>query len=211
MSNATATKNATRVLTPVAILSYPWVSEPQPPMEGSTNAKMMYSAVLVFAPAIMARFPQFGTNLDALRAAAKVAGEDKFANQYAAMLANPNFKSGFRSDIAGKGYPEGSIFVNSRNERRPGLVYLYPAADGKPAIVPDDEIEDAFYPGALVRADLRAFGYNKAGNRGVSFALNNLQLIDGTAPRLDSRVAAQDAFEADASVSPASLDDVGAE
>jgi hypothetical protein len=179
-------------------------------MPGSTNPKLYYSAVLVFSPEVMAKYPQFGTSLEPLEAAVKIAGAAKFGEQYTALLRNPNFKPGIRRDVEGKGYPDGSVFVNARNERRPGLVYLYPdPVDGKPATVPDALIEDVFYPGAIVRASIRAFGFDVKMNKGVSFALNNIQLLDGKAPRLDSRKAAKDDFQADASAAPASLDDLG--
>lgn len=210
--------NATRVITPVAILSYPWLDEAQAPLEGSTG-KPMFSAALIFVPEIMQRFAKFGPSLDGLKAAAGVAAAEKFGDKLTGLLRNPNFKTGFREDGDEKGYPKGAIYINARSERRPGLVYLFPEigcvpAEGKscpPALVPEDRIKEDFYPGALVRASVRAFGFDRAGNRGVSFALNHIQLIDGTAPRLDSRKAAQDDFEADPSKAPASLDDLGVE
>jgi len=59
-----------------------------------------------------------------------------------------------------------------------------------------------------VRASVTAFAYDRPESKGVSFGLNNIQLLDGTTPRLDGRKAAEDEFEADASMQPASLDDV---
>ena len=200
---------ATKLITPAAILSYPWLDEAQPPLQ--EGGKSMFSAVLIFDPNTMEKYAQFGTTLDALKAAATVAAQEKFGDKLPALLRNPNFKSGIRTDVEEKpGYPAGSVFINARNERRPGLVYLWPnPADHKPMIVPEDKITEAFYPGAIVRASVRAFGFDKGGNKGVSFALNNLQLIDGKAPRLDNRKAAEDDFEADASAKPASLADLG--
>lgn len=207
------TKNAqqtTSIVTPVAILSYPWLDEAQPPIPPATKA--MFSAALVFDPAIMQKFAKFGTSLDALKQASDKAAQDFFRDRLPALLRNPNYKPGFRTDGEEKGYPEGSVYINARSERRPGLVYLYPdSTTGKPKLVPEDRIKDDFYPGALVRAYVRPFAFDKAGNRGVGFALNGLQLIDGTAPRLDNRKAAQDVFEADASQSPASLEDVSSQ
>jgi ssDNA-binding protein len=213
---STSEKDLSKVITPVAILSFPWLFEPQPaptdPKTQKSTGKAMYSAALIFDEATMAKYPQFGTSLDALRAAANFVLTEKFGDKLAGYLRNPNFKTGFRTDGQEWGYPEGSVHINPRNERRPGLVYLWPeAGTTKPAIVPEDAIKDAFYPGALVRASVRAFAFDRAGNRGASFALNNIQLIDGTVPRLDGRKAPQDEFEADATKAPASLDDIGAE
>ena len=202
-------RDVTVVVTPAAILSYPWIAEPQPPLD--EKGKSMFSAALIFSDEIMRKFNQFGTSLDPLRAAAKAAATEKFGDKLPTLLRNPNFKSGFRDDGEDKGYPKGAVYINARNERRPGAVYLYPAPDGRPALVLPDDIKDAFYPGAIVRAQVRAFGFDKAGNKGVSFALNNIQLIDGSAPRLDGRAAAEDAFEADATAAPPELDDAGGE
>lgn len=209
------TNDPTKVITPVAILSFPWFFEAQPPQVDpktqKPQGKAMYSAALIFDAETMAKYPQFGTSIEPLKAAAQYALNEKFGDKLAGLLRNPNFKTGFRTDGQQWGYPEGSIHINPRNERRPGLVYLWPDASGKPAIVPEDAIKDVFYPGALVRASVRAFAYDKQVNKGVSFALNNIQLIDGTAPRMDGRTAVQDEFTADATKAPASLDDLGAE
>ena len=44
-------------------------------------------------------------------------------------------------------------------------------------------------------ATLNVFAYDKAGNRGVSFRLNNVQKLDD-GERLDGRLKAEDDFEA---------------
>jgi ssDNA-binding protein len=208
----TTQTNATKLITPVAILSYPWLDEAQPPQE--EGGKAMFSGALIFVPEIMAKFPQFGNlgeQFSVLKSIATAAASEKFGDKLPALLRNPNFKPGYRTDGDEKGYPAGAVYINARSERRPGLVYLYPDASGKPAIVPEDRIKEDFYPGALVRAVVRAYGFDRKGNRGVAWGLNHLQLIDGTAPRLDNRKAATEEFSADASLSPASLDDISSQ
>lgn len=188
---------AKKVITPPAVASYPHLDLPQAPMNGQGNPK--YSVSLVFAK---------GTDLSALQAAALEAAVDKWGAGAAGKLKSGALKSPFRLDAEAKGYPEGSIFINVRSEQKPGTVYLYPGADNKPAIVPDDKVKETFYAGATVRASITAFAYDRPESKGVSFGLNNIQLIDGTTPRLDGRAKAEDEFEADASMKPASLDDV---
>lgn len=207
-------QNATKLITPVAILSYPWLDEAQPPQQNDDGTpgtgKAMFSAALVFVPEIMARYPQFGDlgkDFAILKKITGIAAQTKFGDKLTALLRNPNWKPGYRLDGEEKGYPAGAVYINARSERRPGLVYLYPDESGKPALVPEQQIETAFYPGALVRAVVRAYGFDRKGNRGVAWGLNHLQLIDGKAPRLDNRKAATEEFEADASLSPSSLDD----
>ena len=58
-----------------------------------------------------------------------------------------------------------------------------------------------------VRASLIAFAYDTQGNKGVSFALGNVQVYDDGA-RLDNRKAAADEFATDLKEKPASLDDL---
>jgi hypothetical protein len=116
--------------------------------------------------------------------------------------------STFRNDGADKGYPEGSISFGARNEAQPGLVYPWPEAPGskKPAVVPQDKIKETFYPGAKVRVSVKPFAYDTDGNKGVGFALHNIQWL-GHGDRLDGRKAATEEFEADLSLTPDSLDE----
>lgn len=198
-------KANTKVITPKAMLSYPHLAEAKAGPDGGTPK---FGASLVFLP---------GTDISELERAAYAAAEEKFGKTWMA----PNgqvypiaeaFKLGvfrwpFRTDGVKKGYPEGSVYINVRSERRPGLVYAWPdPATGKPAIVPADEVQTAFYPGCFVRASIVAFGYDKVG-KGVSFSLNNMQkLADGE--RIDGRAAAQDEFDADLSAAPADLEEL---
>lgn len=183
----------TLVVTPRAMLSYPHLDVPQ--AGNQLGAKAKYSAAFVF--------PE-GTDLAALEAAVFAAAEEKYPGKGAEMLMKGILKSPFRKDAEAKGYPAGSIFLNTRSDRKPGTVYLHAGPDKKPAVMPDDKIKDELYPGCYVRAQLRAFAYDSNGNKGVSFALNNVQkLADGE--RIDGRQDATEAFDADLSAAPADL------
>lgn len=189
----------TLVVTPKAMLSYPHLDVPQAGQKPGDKSK--YSATFVF-PA--------GTDLTALKAAVVAAAEEKYPGKGAEMLQKQILKSPFRTDAEAKGYAAGSTFLNTRSERKPGLVYLHAGsekdAQGRPlpARIPEDKVKDDLYPGAFVRAQLRAFAYDSNGNKGVSFALNNVQkLSDGD--RIDGRQDATEAFDADMSAAPADL------
>ncbi len=182
------------VVTPKAILSYPHLDVPQAPRAG-TLGKAKYSATLVF--------PE-GTDLSALQAAAMAAGDEKWPGKFAEMVRVGAARSPFRKDAENKGYAPGSFFLNVRTEQKPGIVYLHAGADKKPAPVPAEKVKEDLYPGAFVRAQIRAFAYDNSGNKGVSFALNNIQKL-GDGERLDNRQAATDAFEADLSAAPADI------
>lgn len=187
-------KDTLLVITPKATLSYPHLDAPQKSKQ--EGGKDKYSATLVFAP---------GTDLKELQAAVMAAGEEKWPGKFQKMATTGAARLPFRKDAEAKGYPEGSVFINTRSDRKPGAVYLHAGEDNKPAKVADEDIREVFYPGAQVRAQIRAFAYDSNGNKGVSFALNNIQKL-GEGDRLDNRQDASDAFEADLNAAPASLE-----
>src|SRR3954468_8406581 len=164
---STDSKSITLVVTPNAMLSYPHLDVPQAP-QNNQPGKAKYSATFVFPD---------GANLSALQAAVMAAGEEKWPGKFTEMLRTGAVRSPFRKDAEAKGYKVGSVFINTRSERKPGLVYLHAGsektADGKPlpARIPEDKIKDDLYPGSIVRGQLRAFAYDSNGNKGVSFAL----------------------------------------
>jgi hypothetical protein len=198
---------ATKLITPKAILSYPHLATPQEADQPGKKAK--YSASLVFAP---------GTDLTPLRAAALEAATEKFGKTYKVgpkgsqtevpikeALEKGLLRSPFRTDVEKKGYAPGSTFINVRTEQKPQVVYAHAGEDGKPVPMPAEKIAEEMYPGAIVRGSITAFGYDQAGNQGVSFALNNLQkLAEGE--RLDGRVNATEEFDAQLGQAPADLE-----
>lgn len=192
---------ATKLITPIGTLSYPWLEKPQAPQAGAqANAQPKYSATLIF-PA--------GTDLTPLKNAITAAVESKWPGK----SKDAKFMAGLHKplrndpdDITAKGYPEGSTFINVRTTQQPGLVYSHAAAGTTtPEIVPQDKIRDVFYPGAKVRASVTAYCFDVNGKKGPTFALNNMQKV-AEGDRLDNRVAAQDEFVADMSAEPADLE-----
>lgn len=172
-----------RIITPEAILSYPQLFTPR----AVNNGEPKYSACLIF-PA--------GTDLTQLKQAALDVAKAKWGDKGAQVLkaqTHPIFRAD-PDDVAGKGYPEGSTFMNVRTTRKPGVVSIYPDPNtGKPTPVTD---ESQAYPGVIVKASLEPYAYDNSGNRGVTFGLGNIQIIrDGD--RLDGRAKAADEFDAD--------------
>lgn len=190
---------ARRVQTPTCTISYPHIFKPAPgPKAGQPGADedLKYSAAFVFDP---------GADLSALKKAAVFAATEKWGDAVAEMIRIDDLRFPFRKDAVRKGYTEGSVFLNARSNRKPGVVSRFADPEtGRPQVITD---ESKIYPGARVKASLTAFAYDQKGNKGVSFALNNIQLI-GDGERLDSRVAAEVEFEADLSVSETNLDDM---
>jgi len=176
----------TKVITPEAVISYPQLFAPKENDKG----ELFYSCALVFLA---------GTDISKLKAAALAAGKAKFGAKF-----NPESQSyswPFRTDVDEKGYPAGATFFNCKSKGKPGVVDRYAGADGKPRPITDAA---EVYAGAKVRASIRFYAFETKGNRGVAVALNNVQKL-GDGPRLDSRMAAEDEFEATAA-EPSALD-----
>lgn len=102
------------------------------------------------------------------------------------------FPKGMRSpfrdqgDKEFQGYEEGSVFLNCSSKNKPGVV-----DQRLQEIVDPAEI----YAGCWARASVRAYYYDKAGNKGVAFGLQNIQKLKDDKP-LDGRIRATEEFEA---------------
>ena len=177
-----------RVVTPECTISFPRLYVPE---AGPQGGDPKYSAALVFDQ---------GTDVTALKMAANIAGIEKFGEEgFKELLRSSTFKIPFRTDVEGKGYPEGSMFFNATSKQRPGVVGPDVQEISDPSVV---------YAGCRVKASVTAFGFDNV-SKGIAFALNNVQFLrDGE--RLDSRVAASEEFDSEMSDAPASLGD-GAE
>lgn len=205
-------ETATRVITPEAVLSYPHLHQPQAPRDG--NGKPKYSGTFIFTKEVLST-EEGKAKFLAMQKAAIEAATAKFGATYklpngqvipiVQAIKENIIKSPFRADALAKGYPEGAIFINARTDARPGTVYGRASADGKtPETLPLEKVREELYAGAIVRASVTAFGYDNSGNKGVSFALNNVQkLRDST--RIDGRVQAENEFDADLSAAPVDI------
>lgn len=169
--------SANNVMTPQFRVSFPNVFRPGRPMQEGAEPK--YGVAMLFPK---------GADLSKLKAAAQAACVEMWGADQAKWP--KNLRSPFR-DQGEKapewaGYEPGAIFVTATSKTRPGLV---------DAQVQDIIEEKDFYPGCYARATVNAFCYDKAGNRGVSFGLNNVQKLADGEP-LGGRTRATDDFEA---------------
>lgn len=188
-TNAKKTKN---VITPKGRLGFPNVFE----AHSVNGGEAKYSALIAFPP---------GTDISELKKAAFAKAKEFFGEDKAkALLDKKMLKLPFRSDDAAeKGFPEGSVYINVTSKRKPHVVHSWPGKDGKPAEVTD---QDEIYAGIDCRMSLRPFAYDKAGNKGVSFGLCNLQKL-GDNERLDGTPAGKDEFDC-TDDRPVELDDI---
>ena len=191
-----ASAKAREVITPEFRLSFPNLFKAVAAEEGEEKK---FSACLVFDK---------DADLTALKKAAIFAMREKFGDKADDGIRSGKLNLPWRDDpddVAEKGYAVGSTFMNVRTNNKPQVVLnVKDPETGRPQHLTD---ESDIYPGCYCRASIVAFGYSVKGNRGVSFALNNVQkLRDGD--RLDSRTNAEDEFDAAMDAEPADLDDL---
>jgi hypothetical protein len=172
----------TKVITPEAVISYPHIFEPQTPPGAS---EPVYSCALVFKDDV---------DITDMKAAVMAVAKEKWGDKTRDLLKAGKIRLPFREDAVDKGYPEGSTFINVKSKQQPGVVSIFAGENGKPAVITNPA---EIYPGAVVKASLRAYAYSVNGNNGVAFSLGNLQKTkDG--PRMDGRLSAADEFTAEA-------------
>ncbi len=155
-------KMAEKLLTCEVRLAFSYLFKMRPPMEGG-GGEPKYAATLIFDEA-GAKSPQFL----ALQGAVKAAVKEKWGDKVPTGLRNPFRKNEERSADGYKGFPDGGFFINVSSKQKPGVV------DRNLNEVID---EKDVYSGCYIRASLNVFAYDKAGNRGVAFGLNNVQKI----------------------------------
>lgn len=190
---ATSKSNDRKVTTPKFRASFAWLFEPQPPMEGQ-QGEPKYGVTMLFDAAAQ-KTAQFA----AMKKLAEQAAREKFGDKLVEdgngwfklktgkALKNP-FRSGLEKDGM-EGYGAGVVFAAATSKMQPGVV------DAKlNRIISKDVGPDGFYSGCDARATVTAYGYDKAGNVGVAFGLQNVQKLgDNTA--FSGRTAAEDDFD----------------
>ena len=173
---------AASLRTPIGILSFPHLFSPRPRAAGG---EPVYNCSLLFDHNAQ-RDPAY----EALRRAVREEIDDKCGpgkssdRDFMRTLRSP-----FRpcSEKSYSGYDiEGGTFISPWTKSRPGVV----DAQRNEILVAED-----VWAGQLVRATVSPFYYNTSGNKGVSFALNNLQICRTDGPRLDGRRSATQDFD----------------
>lgn len=151
-------------------LSFPYVAKPK-----HTDSGDRYSGSILLPP---------GTDVAPLIEAAETVIKENLSK---GKKLGPQHKRGVRpAEELGhhKGYDEGWHFM-SMTSKEPVSCVDYRREDIDPA---------AFYPGCWVRVRTRPFFYDYNGNVGAGWGFNGLQFLYNDT-RLDSRVAAREAFD----------------
>lgn len=176
------------MITPIGTLSFPHLFTPKAP---SPNARERFSCVLVFTPEDQ-QAPEFA----ALKANLGKAAREQWGEKVPANLRNPVRQCSEKDHF--EKFPAGSVFVNFWSYDKPAVVN----GNLQNVTVPGD-----VYAGQRARVSYRPFAYDNSGNRGVSIYLNNVQLTDMTAERIDGRRAADKEFDKVAQAASAAFDD----
>lgn len=164
--------------TPEFRVSFPHVFEKHSGFEGQ-EAK--YSCVMLFPK---------NTDLKGLKQAVHNAATEKWGakEKWPKGMRMPFRDGDEKADLAGY---EGHIFVSASSKQKPQVVSNKKVDGAFPRIEKEDE---TFYAGCYARATLIAFAYDKMGNKGVSFSLQNIQkLKDGE--QFSGRKNADDEFD----------------
>lgn len=145
--------------------------------DGSTS-KPKYSIRAVFPPT---------AKLDALKKEAEMVAKEKWGDKIPKTLRSPfRINEELETPIEGIGDDWTVMSFSANEDRRPGVV------DAKLQDIIDDT---DIYPGAWYRAQVRAFAYDTAGNKGVAFGLQNVQKLRDDDPLGSGRIPANKAFE----------------
>jgi hypothetical protein len=156
------------VLTPEFRVSFPSVFEPSA-FEDQTSK---YKITMLFdKKADLSKIKELMNN----------AINDKWQNRPGG-LRNPLRDGSEKPEL--DGYKD-TIFCNATSKIKPGLVDV-----NVQAIINQED----FYAGCYARASITAYAYDKAGNKGVAFGLQNIQKIREGEP-FSGRVKAEDDFK----------------
>lgn len=172
---------AVNLRTPIGILSFPNLFVAKPVMQGG---EPRFSCNLLFDQPSQ-KSPEFA----AMKRAVAQTIDEKWGNgksqdrAFIDKLRLP-FLPCSEMDYDGYNIP-GGIFIRPWTKNRPGIVN----AQRQEISVAGD-----VWSGQHARATVSPFAYEITGNRGVSFALNNVQICRTDGKRLDGRRAAEDDF-----------------
>lgn len=168
-------KDELRVITPAFRLSFPNLVTPKSNFEGQKPA---YSIQMLFDKQ---------ADITSLKKAAHAASVAKWGADYKKKIKfkHPTFKDGDEKNL--EDY-KGKIVVEARTQQKPGVV-----DKNREEII---NVREEVYAGCWARATLTCYAYDKMGNKGVSFGLQNIQKIrDGAA--FSGKKNAKDDFDDD--------------
>jgi hypothetical protein len=164
--------------TPYATLSFPTLFQPRTRAEGG---EPVYSTVLIFNQAQQAS-PAYKAMVAAVQAKAK----EEWGEKLNMKEVHSPFRDAGEKSSKWAGFEEGHVFISPWSKSRPGIVN----AQRQDILLPEE-----VWAGQLVRANITPFTWVNSGRKGVSFALNHVQIIRTDTPRIDGRGNAASVFD----------------
>jgi hypothetical protein len=166
-------------MTPRVRMAYPALLKPRVPMD-TEGGKLKYSVTLLVPKA---------ANIDLLH---KVVA-DMLKAKRITKVAHPAIIETGSKDTQLREYADEFPFMirTSANADFPPLLFYPNTTRLKREECPDGEI----YGGRWCRAALRPYPYDKSGNKGVSFGLQRVQLLDSDEPIAGARVMSSEGFD----------------
>ncbi len=179
------------IMTPEFRASYPKLFKAE---KNQLSGKEEFSVVALFKK---------GQDLSALKKAAEDClieklGPDK--TKWPKKLKSP-FRDQSEREKDGEmpaGHEPGAIFMNLKSTYKPGVV-----DQNVQPIIDDSEV----YAGCYLRATVRPYYYDQAGNKGVAFGLQNVQKVRDGEPLGGGRTRPENEFAAVETVSSGASDD----
>lgn len=168
---------AKKCITPEFRMSFPNLSEPK----GFEGGEEKYGLTMLFEKAVDIK----GLKQIVFNAISEKWGPDR--TKWPKGLRLPFRDGDTEENYKDKEGYAGCIFVRATSKRQPGMV----DKNLKPIL----NIDEAFYGGCYARAEVLAFPYDRAGNKGVALSLQNVQKLRDGKP-FSGRKAAQDVFDA---------------
>lgn len=171
-----------RVNTPKGRLAFVTLAEPRAKKDAKPGAKPKYSVAILLPK---------GADISALKKLAADKAKEKWGDKIPAKMRNPIKKCVECQDKDGNTY---AGFDDPRFE-----YCIWPTAINKPGVIDgkNQPVTDAgdMYSGRWGMLNVHAYWYDMDGNRGISFGLDNVQLLDHD-DSLGGRSKATSEFEA---------------
>jgi hypothetical protein len=169
------------IKTPVGTLSYPNFYVPRERVQ--SNGEKVFSGVLLFTSQ-QAKSEQWKAMTQAIEALVRAS--------FPKLILGKGVRSPIRrcDEKDDNPFPDGcEFFINAWSKQKPGVV----------DVALNDILDSSgVWPGQLARFSVTPFAYEKQGNKGVSFALENVQIVKSEGmKRLDGRKSAADRFDDD--------------
>lgn len=180
---AVPAQQGSNLVSPIARISFPTLFVPES-VSDEPGAKKSYAINLLIPP---------NADISALKKAAADCATAKWGDKVAEMIQQKKIRVPFLKAEEKKydGYLPGWTLIRASSQTKPSVRDAV-QVPGSLVVVQTDDPE-IVYSGRWAQVTLNAFAYDKAGNKGVTFGLNNVMLLHHD-ESLSGRAKAEDEF-----------------